>query len=69
MFGLLAGEKPMQNIVDDCHKPRLTERVDIFTAVTILRSRGYDPDDLIAEITRLFYVDLDEYNDILRRMP
>jgi hypothetical protein len=57
----------MQNIVDDdCLKPRLTERVDIFTAVTILRSRGYEREDLITEITRLFYVDLDEYNDILR---
>ncbi|PSJ64253.1 hypothetical protein [Pseudaminobacter soli (ex Li et al. 2025)] len=59
----------MQNIVeDDCLKPRLTERVDIFTAVTILRSRGYEREDLITEITRLFFVDLDEYNDILRRI-
>jgi hypothetical protein len=59
---------PMQNIIEDCLKPRLTESVDILTAVNILRARGYDQDDLIAEITRLFYVDLDEYNLVMRRL-
>ncbi len=56
----------MQHMNDDSLKPRLTERVDIITAVNILRSRGYRNEDLIAEITRLFYVDLDEYNDVVR---
>ncbi|MEP9373247.1 hypothetical protein [Mesorhizobium sp. KR1-2] len=58
----------MHYIPEDCLKPRLTERVDILTAVDILRSRGFDQDDLISEITRLFYVDLDEYNLVMRRL-
>ncbi|MEI5679748.1 hypothetical protein G6N74_01600 [Mesorhizobium sp. CGMCC 1.15528] len=56
----------MQHVIEDSLKPRLTERVDILTAVNILRSRGYRNEDLIAEITRLFYVDLDEYNDVVQ---
>jgi hypothetical protein len=60
------GESRMQHVIEDSLKPRLTERVDILTAVNILRSRGYRNEDLIAEITRLFYVDLDEYNDVVQ---
>jgi len=59
-------ESRMQHVIEDSLKPRLTERVDILTAVNILRSRGYRNEELIAEITRLFYVDLDEYNDVVR---
>ncbi|WP_051131311.1 hypothetical protein [Pseudaminobacter salicylatoxidans] len=55
----------MQTMVEDCLKPRLTERVDILTAINILRSRGYEQDALISEITRLFYVDLDEFNSVI----
>lgn len=56
----------MQYIIEDCAKPRLTERVDILTAINILKLRGYEEENLICEITRLFYVDLDEYNDVVR---
>lgn len=52
--------------LDDCQKPRLTEHVDILTAVNILRARGYHDDELITEITRIFYVDLDAYNEVVR---
>jgi len=55
----------MQNMVEDCLKPRLTERVDILTAIRVLRARGFEQDELISEITRLFYVDLDEFNMIV----
>ena len=51
--------------IDDCAKRRLTERVDILTAINILKSRGYDEEQLVSEITRIFYVDLDEYNEII----
>jgi hypothetical protein len=51
--------------VEDNSKRRLTERLDIIAAINILRSEGYDHEDLIREITRIFYIDLDEYNDIL----
>lgn len=56
----------MQHFVEDSAKRRLTERVDILTAVNILKSRGYRSDELFAEITRIFYVDLDEFNDVLK---
>lgn len=56
----------MYHAIEDCSKRRLTERVDILTAITILKSRGYNNEELITEITKLFYVDLDEYNEIIR---
>ncbi|MGE0499430.1 MAG: hypothetical protein AB7I79_09250 [Rhizobiaceae bacterium] len=56
----------MDYAIDDCAKRRLTERDDIVTAVNILRSRGIGRDDLIVEIAKLFYVDLDEFNEVLR---
>jgi hypothetical protein len=52
--------------LDDCQKPRLTEHVDILTAVNFLRARGYQDDELITEITRIFYVDLDAYNEVIQ---
>lgn len=55
----------MERYIEDYQKRRLTERVDILTAVNILKSKGYDDDDLIAEIIRVFYVDLDTYNEIV----
>jgi len=56
----------MDHYVEDNAKQRLIDRLDILTAINILRSQGYDHDDLILEITRIFYVDLDEYNEIVR---
>lgn len=53
------------DMVEDCVKPRLTERVDILTAVNILRARGFEQEALIGEITRLFYVDMDEFNTVI----
>ncbi|MER8436100.1 hypothetical protein NKH36_15965 [Mesorhizobium sp. M1312] len=55
----------MERYVEDYQKRRLTERVDIMTAINILKSQGYDYDELIAEITKVFYVDLDTYNEVV----
>ena len=55
----------MEHTVEDNAKKRLTDRLDIIMAINIQRGQGYDHDDLIREITRIFYVDLDEYNEIL----
>lgn len=52
--------------IDDCEKRRLTERVDILTAVNIMESRGVDREDLLVEMTKIFYVDLDEFNRVLK---
>jgi hypothetical protein len=56
----------MDHYVEDNAKQRLIDRLDILTAINILRSQGYDHDELILEITRIFYVDLDEFNEIVR---
>ncbi len=55
----------MEHFVEDHQKRRLTERVDIMTAINILRSQGYDQDELIGEMTKVFYVDLDTYNEVV----
>jgi hypothetical protein len=57
----------MEHTVEDNAKKRLTDRLDIIMAINILRKEGYDHDDLIREITRIFYIDLDEYNDIVAK--
>ncbi|MGN6306531.1 MAG: hypothetical protein ACTHNH_17040 [Mesorhizobium sp.] len=56
----------MERFLEDYQKQRLTERFDIMTAVNILKSRGLDDDELFREITRVFYVDLDAYNEIVQ---
>lgn len=57
----------MDHYVEDNSKQRLTDRLDIIMAINILRKEGYDHDELIREITRIFYIDLDEYNDIVSK--
>jgi len=57
----------MNHHVEDTAKQRLTDRPDIMAAINILRSEGYDHEELIREITRIFYIDLDEYNDIVSK--
>jgi len=56
----------MQHQNDDVAKQRLIERIDILTAINILRLRGYTEDELLNEVVRLFYVDLDEYNSVVK---
>ena len=55
----------MDRYFEDYQKRRLTEHVDIMTAINILKSQGYEHDELIAEITKVFYVDLDAYNEVV----
>jgi hypothetical protein len=59
------GDNSMEYYVEDNAKKRLTDRLDIMAAINILRAEGYEHEDLIREITRIFYIDLDEYNDIV----
>lgn len=56
----------MERFLEDYQKQRLIDRFDIMTAINILKSRGLDDDELIREITRVFYVDLDAYNEIVQ---
>jgi hypothetical protein len=55
----------MERFFEDYQKQRLTERFDILTAINILKSQGYDDEDMIKEIIRVFYVDLDTYNEVV----
>jgi hypothetical protein len=53
--------------LEDHAKRRLVEPGDIATAVDILQAEGVPQDELLNEMTKLFYVDLDAFNDVLRR--
>ncbi|MET3790210.1 hypothetical protein [Aquamicrobium terrae] len=57
----------MDRFVEDYQKRRLTDRFDILTAINILKSQGYQDDELIREIIRVFYVDLDTYQEVLEQ--
>jgi hypothetical protein len=58
----------MNHYLDENSKKRLTNRPDIATAIEILRREGYEHENLIREMTRIFYIDLDEYNDIVAQV-
>jgi hypothetical protein len=55
----------MYQPIDDHAKRRLTEPRDIAVAVSILKAEGIERDDILTEITKLFYVDLDAFNDVI----
>ena len=38
-------------------------------AVSILKREGVEEDKLLSEITKLFYVDLDTFNEVLEAVP
>ena len=59
----------MYQPLDDHAKRRLIEPRDIAVAVNILKAEGIDQDNLLTEITKLFYVDLDAFNDVLNAAP
>ena len=59
----------MYQPIEDYAKRRLTERQDIATAVGILKREGVDEDKLLSEMTKLFYVDLDTFNEVLGAGP
>ena len=59
----------MYQPIEDHAKRRLTEPHDIAVAVSILKREGVDEDKLLAEITKLFYVDLDTFNEVLVAEP
>ena len=59
----------MYQPIEDHAKRRLTERQDIAIAVSILKREGVGEDKLLSEITKLFYVDLDTFNEVLGAGP
>ena len=59
----------MYQPIDDHAKRRLIEPSDIAIAVRILKAEGIDRDDMLSEITKLFYVDLDAFNEVVNGAP
>jgi hypothetical protein len=55
----------MYQPLEDHAKRRLVERKDIATAVGILQAEGLAIDEMLGEMTKLFYVDLDTFNDVV----
>lgn len=57
----------MYQPLEDHAKRRLTESQDIAVAVNFLMAGGIAVDDLLNEMTKLFYIDLDTFNDVVRQ--
>ncbi len=53
---------------EDSAKRRLTEPLEILTAVSILQARGVNRDQIILEMSKIFYVDLDEFDRLFRKL-
>lgn len=56
----------MHRVVDDHGKKRLVEAVDIASAILLLSAKGIPADRLLSEMLKMFYVDLDQYNAVIR---
>lgn len=56
----------MHRVVDDYSKKRLVDAVDIASAILLLSSKGIPAERLLTEMMRMFYVDLDAYNAVIR---
>lgn len=56
----------MHRVVDDHAKTRLTDPVDIAKAILMLSAKGVPADQLLSEIMKIFYVDLDQFNEVVR---
>lgn len=53
-------------ILEDHAKQRLTSTDDIERVVRILKDQGFDETDLLVEMLKMFYLDLDEYAEVVR---
>lgn len=58
----------MTKPVEDCAKRRLIDRRELEFAISFMRQRGVELDDVPVQLTRYYYVDIDEVNDILREI-
>lgn len=56
----------MHRVVDDHGKKRLVDPVDIASAILLLSAKGVAAERLLSEMLKMFYVDLDQYNAVIR---
>lgn len=50
---------------DESRKRRLTERAEMTVAVEFLMQRGFDHDEIGLQLSRFYYIDIDELNEVL----
>jgi len=50
---------------DDCAKRRLTERSELVVAARFLIARGIERDEIAVQLSRFYYIDVDELNDVV----
>lgn len=55
----------MHRVIEDHAKKRLTDPVDIAKAILAMSAKGVPADRLLPELMRIFYIDLDQYNDVV----
>jgi len=56
----------MRSTLEDNFKTRLTERAELYLAVQTLMSHGIPEEQIPSHLARLFYVDMDELNAVLK---
>lgn len=59
-------EYDLHRVVDDHSKKRLVDAVDIASAILLLSAKGVPAEKLLSEMMKMFYVDLDQYNAVIR---
>ena len=52
-------------IADDCAKRRQTERSELTAAAKFLIARGIEGDEIAVHLSRFYYIDVDELNDVV----
>lgn len=55
----------MFHLTDDCAKRRLTERSELMIAAKFLIEHGFADDEIAVQLSRFYYVDIDELNDVV----
>lgn len=50
---------------EDSLKRRLTERAEMMVAVEFLMARGFTEEEIGLQLSRFYYIDVDELNDVL----
>ena len=55
----------MAHLSDEGVKRRLTERNDLAVAAKFLMASGIAEDDIAVQLSRHYYVDIDELNDVV----
>lgn len=55
----------MYRVIDDHAKRRLTDPVDMAKAILTMSAKGVPAERLLPELMKIFYVDLDQFNDVV----